>query len=330
MKNWLSIGRFSKMVKLTPRALRVYEQLGLIKAHVRGENGYRYYAPEQAELVERLKQFKALGFSLHEVKGLVEIDQQIGFEQLESLLRQRLRKIEKEQDGFELQKQKIKSILTSLKKNRPALKPAERKFIMSQFEKLSVVVAGVRDLKETATLIKSHLAASGKNIPVYVWNGRSSLPLKKPYILVISEDNLQNPAIAGLAPDIVVVKELSGSSSRIKTAYEQLYGFAGPHMSTIMNADDRAVVELAASPLIKKGKIYYFSKNAGLQKQISKIGGVMSDGEKIEIYGFNQCEGPVEMRLPKILGIDQETSLLASLAAIMDLGLSETSLQSNL
>lgn len=321
MKNWLSIGQFSKQVGLTARALRIYEQLGLIKAHTRGENRYRYYSPQQVELVQRLKQFKALGFSLHEVKALIEIDQQIDFIKLENLLKQRLVKIEKEQDGFENQKKKIKSILTSLKKNKTGLNPTERRFIMSQFEKLSVVVTGVRGLKETAGLIKDHLAADGKNIPVHIWNGRSALPAEKPYILVVSEENLQKKPISELAPDVVVIKELSRSSAKIKAAYAQLFNFAGPHMSTIMNADDRAVVELAASSFIKKGKTYYFSKNSGLQEQIQKIGGVMSDGEKIEIYGFNQCEGPVEITLPRILGIDEEVSLLASLAAIMDLGL---------
>lgn len=328
MKNWLTIGPFSKKVSLTQRTLRVYEAMGLIKAHTRGDNRYRYYTTDQVELIERIKQFKSFGFSLEEIRSLLEVDSSLNSEKLGLLLEKRLQALDTQRANIDSQKKLIETILSSfLQKNKQGLGPHERRFIMTQLEKLSVVVAGVRDLEKTANYISKHIAKSGKSIPVMVWDGRSPVPQKKPFIFVVSERQLHSKEIAKLSPDIVVIKELSKSSKDIHNAYMQLYGSAGPHMSTILNADDRAVVELAGSEALRKGRTYYFSKNSGFQSQISKIGGVVSDGEKIEIYGFNQNAAPLEVKLMKIMGIDEEVAYLASLAAIMDLGLNEDAIK---
>jgi len=49
MKNWNTIGQFSKKVGMSTKALRLYEEIELIKSHARGENGYRYYHDNQVE-----------------------------------------------------------------------------------------------------------------------------------------------------------------------------------------------------------------------------------------------------------------------------------------
>lgn len=327
MKNWLTIGQFSKEVSLSTRTLRVYEDLGLIQAHTRGDNKYRYYTSKQIELIERIKKFKSIGFSLEEIRSLLEIDISMDSEKLKSLLQKQLSKLENQQLSINSQRSQIETILSSLNKNKQGLSVQDRRFIMTQFEKISVVVAGVRDLEKTADFIRGHVNKSGKDIPVTVWDGSSPLPHKKPFILVIAEGLLKNVEVSNLSPDVVVIKELSQSSKAIHDAYVQLYGAVGPHMSTILNADDRAVIELAGNETIRKGRTFYFSKNSGLKPQISKIGGVVSDGEKIEVYGFNQNKGPLEVTLKRILGIDEEMSLLASLAAVMDFGLNEDTLR---
>lgn len=66
-----------------------------------------------------------------------------------------------------------------------------------------------------------------------------------------------------------------------------MFSHIGPHVDTIINADDRSAVDLAGQSQIKKGRIFYFSKNKALLSQIKKIGGVISDGEELEIFGFN-------------------------------------------
>ncbi|MFN7609729.1 MAG: hypothetical protein ACK5QX_02165, partial [bacterium] len=101
----------------------------------------------------------------------------------------------------------------------------------------------------------------------------------------------------------------------------------GPDMSTILNADDRAVIEFAANETIRKGKTYYFSKNSAMQPQISRIGGAVSRGDTIEVFGMNQSANPVELKMRRILGNVEEIAYLASIVAIMDFGLRPDSLQ---
>jgi DNA-binding transcriptional MerR regulator len=324
MKKPLTIGQFSKKVGLSSRTLRVYEDVGLLQAQARGENGYRYYNEAQLELVERIKKFKSLGFSLEEIRSLLEVDTSMNSHKLESLLQQRQRALEEQAANLHVQKRKIENILTSLKKNQQGLSPQARRFIMTHFEKISVVVAGIRDLEKTAEYIRNHIKKAGKDIPIQVWDGVASLPIQKPYILVVSEGQLTTKDVSGLTPDVVVIKELSESAQNITKAYLQLYNSVGPHMATILNADDRAVVELAGNPTIRKGKTYYFSKNSGLKSQISKIGGVLSDGEEIEMYGFNRTKDSLKMKFGKILGLDEEVAFLTSIAAVMDIGLKES------
>ncbi len=163
-------------------------------------------------------------------------------------------------------------------------------------------------------------------MPVIEWDGNTDIPVTKPFILVVSERVLLaqrklNSKLSAFKPDVVVIKELSKSSNELHQAYLQVYGGVGPHMSTILNADDRAVIEFAENETIRKGKTYYFSKNSGLEEQIRRIGGVVSDGEKVSIFGFNQLRAPIEIDLNRILGHDEEMAYLASLAAVMDFGL---------
>ena len=330
MKNWLSIGQFSKKVSLTQRTLRVYESAGLIHAYIRGENNYRYYTEEQVEVVQRIKHFKSFGFSLTEIKSLLEVDTSMNPDKLENHLRARLLILEKQKSHLHFAQENIHKILASLKKSKPGLGPHERRFIMSQLDKISVVIAGVHSLEQTAQFVVTHLENAGKKIPVTLWDGKSVLPKMKPYIVVIQEELLSNPEVKTLNADIVVIKELSTSSKNIQSNYLQLYKAVGPHMSTILNADDRAVVEMAANEDIRKGKTYYFSQNSALENQISRIGGAISQSDVVKIFNMNQSPGVVEIKVPRILGHVEEVAYLASLVAIMDLGLNPEQLQMSL
>ena len=43
----LTIGDFSRLSRVTPRMLRHYDALGLLRPEAVGDNGYRYYRQEQ-------------------------------------------------------------------------------------------------------------------------------------------------------------------------------------------------------------------------------------------------------------------------------------------
>lgn len=51
--------------------------------------------------------------------------------------------------------------------------------------------------------------------------------------------------------------------------------------TSILNADDNAVVELARDPAVQRGKIFYFSRKQALEPQIMNIGGAVNIGSQI-------------------------------------------------
>ncbi len=53
--------------------------------------------------------------------------------------------------------------------------------------------------------------------------------------------------------------------------------------TSILNADDHAVVELARDPAVQRGKIFYFSRKAVLEPQIMNIGGAVNIGDEIKV-----------------------------------------------
>ncbi|MFC8663516.1 MerR family transcriptional regulator [Streptomyces sp. NPDC057199] len=70
----LTIGAFAKATRLSPKALRLYDELELLcPARVDPETGYRYYAPEQLEQARLVAWLRRLGMPLagiREVRAL--------------------------------------------------------------------------------------------------------------------------------------------------------------------------------------------------------------------------------------------------------------------
>ena len=62
---FLTIGEFSRAARLTPKALRLYDELGLLRpVRVDGASGYRYYSPDQLERARLVAWLRRLGMPL--------------------------------------------------------------------------------------------------------------------------------------------------------------------------------------------------------------------------------------------------------------------------
>lgn len=68
----MSIGELSKRSGASVRALRHYEQSGLL-ASIRQENGYRRFDASAVEFVERIRILLRNGFTLDEIRPLVSM-----------------------------------------------------------------------------------------------------------------------------------------------------------------------------------------------------------------------------------------------------------------
>lgn len=68
----MKIGEFSAFSDVSIRALRLYDRMGLLTpSYVDAESGYRYYLPDQLQILNTIISFKKVGFSLKEIKDMI-------------------------------------------------------------------------------------------------------------------------------------------------------------------------------------------------------------------------------------------------------------------
>ncbi|MGX7204041.1 MerR family transcriptional regulator [Enterococcus pingfangensis] len=85
------IGMFSKMNQVTIKALRYYDEVGLLRPRfVDPDNGYRYYSSSQLEPLHRLLALRRIGYSIEEIKRVQdgESEQQILQRKKQQLLKE--------------------------------------------------------------------------------------------------------------------------------------------------------------------------------------------------------------------------------------------------
>ena len=74
----LKIGEFSKMMQVTVKTLRYYEQKGLLLPYEVDEwTGYRYYSIYQMQRLNIIRGLQQQGFTLEEIKELLEDSEQM-------------------------------------------------------------------------------------------------------------------------------------------------------------------------------------------------------------------------------------------------------------
>ncbi|MGP4011116.1 MerR family transcriptional regulator [Streptomyces sp. 4N124] len=71
----LTIGAFARASRLTPKALRLYDELDLLRpAHVDPDTGYRYYAPGQLERARLVAWLRRLGMPLARIRAVCGLE----------------------------------------------------------------------------------------------------------------------------------------------------------------------------------------------------------------------------------------------------------------
>lgn len=68
----MNIGEVAKRTGLTVRALRHYEELGLLRPPRRSEGGQRRYGPPELERLRRIVALRQLGFGLAEIGAMLD------------------------------------------------------------------------------------------------------------------------------------------------------------------------------------------------------------------------------------------------------------------
>ncbi len=137
---FIGIGTFSMITRLTRRALRLYDEKGLLTPARREITGYRQYSYQQIRRGIQLKRLSDLGFGIREMKEITDaLDGLAGAARIDTILEKRLKEV-----GVEICRlEKIRrSLLTRsflevlyLDKNEPTLKDVPDQRVVSRREK---------------------------------------------------------------------------------------------------------------------------------------------------------------------------------------------------
>lgn len=76
MSTMLQISTLAKQTNVPASTIRYYEEIGLIPAAKRGENGYRLYSEKDAERLRFVQRAKALEFTLTEIEEILHLREQ--------------------------------------------------------------------------------------------------------------------------------------------------------------------------------------------------------------------------------------------------------------
>ncbi|MEU2349347.1 MerR family transcriptional regulator [Modestobacter sp. NPDC049651] len=69
----MQIGEVAERIGLSLRTIRYYEEVGLAVPSARSDGGFRLYADDDVERLRVIMQMKPLGFSLEEMRELLEL-----------------------------------------------------------------------------------------------------------------------------------------------------------------------------------------------------------------------------------------------------------------
>ncbi|MBP1046033.1 MerR family transcriptional regulator [Enterococcus sp. BWM-S5] len=123
------IGRFSKLVNVSTRMLRYYDEHGIFSpSHVDPDTGYRMYSPHQIPDLNQIILLRDSGFKVEEITDALTRINDAEF--LESLLK---KKMEQSLTAIENEQQKIKQIkeqLKLLKEEQQMIKGTEIDFVV--------------------------------------------------------------------------------------------------------------------------------------------------------------------------------------------------------
>ncbi|MHC1782695.1 MAG: MerR family transcriptional regulator [Anaerolineaceae bacterium] len=117
----LKIGDFSKLSQVSLKTLRFYDEMGLLKpSQIDRFTSYRYYTVDQLPRLNRILALKDLGFSLEQIRQILEQD--LAPAELRGMLRLKQAEIQQEMDIERARLERIEARLRQIEQENPMSK----------------------------------------------------------------------------------------------------------------------------------------------------------------------------------------------------------------
>ncbi len=200
-----------------------------------------------------------------------------------------------------------------------------------------IAITGTNGKTTTTYLIHKILKESG----VDAWiGGNYGAPVieyvaseKKSQVLVLEVSSFQLELCEKFNPKNVVFTNLAENHlDRYKSmedyinAKRRIFANTNPSTTSILNADDNAVIELARDPAVQRGRIFYFSRKAALEPQIMNIGGIVNIKDELRVRTGPDIES-VSVANIKARGKHSIENLMAAILAAREHGATREAIQ---
>ncbi len=179
-------------------------------------------------------------------------------------------------------------------KSQGAKITGEFEFAQGFIKEPMIGITGTNGKTSVARLIESFLVHSG----VKAWvGGANDKPLtdylrapEKANVVIVEVSGFMLEHVDQFNPMNVVFTNLAEnhldryrSMEDYVNAKRKIFKNTNQATTSILNADDNAVVELARDPAVQRGRIFYFSRKQALEPQIMNIGGAVNIGTDIKV-----------------------------------------------
>jgi DNA-binding transcriptional MerR regulator len=107
----MNIKQFSEKTGLTPRAIRFYEEKGILKANRDSNNHYRTYTQEHIVVAKKIDQFRQLGFAVNEIAVMLKSSPSLSIESVNKNIKANLKKLHQEKEATEKKIRQTEALL---------------------------------------------------------------------------------------------------------------------------------------------------------------------------------------------------------------------------
>lgn len=209
----------------------------------------------------------------------------------------------------------------------------------SQFVKEPVIgITGTNGKTTVTKLVDMMLKESG----IKTWvGGNYGTPLTdyvlandKADVLIAELSSFQLEHVNTFSPKNIVFTNLAEDHfDRYKTMEEyvnakrRIFINTNQNTTSVLNADDNAIVELARDPSVQRGRIFYFSRKAALEPQIMNIGGAVQVQDKIKLRTGPDIE-EYSIADVKFKGVHNVENLMSAMLVASEHGATKRAMQS--
>lgn len=208
----------------------------------------------------------------------------------------------------------------------------------SRFIKEPVIaVTGTNGKTSTATLTDVFLRESG----IKTWmGGNIGTPVseylisgEKAQVLILEVSSFMLEHVETFNPVNIVFTNLAEnhldryrSMEEYVNAKRRIFLNTNQGTTSILNADDNAVVELARDPAVQRGRIFYFSRKPSLEPQIMNIGGAVNVKDQVRVRTGPEIEY-YSLANTKVKGKHMYENMMAAVLAAREHGAKHEAIQ---